>query len=1006
MAKTEDAPSRKRKFTYGIQGTLPAWVVLTVSLLGTALAWYLTHTAVIREASLRFDSEIGAVRADLADRLRAYEQILRGGVSLHHTLQTVTRENWRDYVENLEISESYPGLQGIGFSQVIAPGDVDAHVLAVRAEGFPEYSVWPDGEREIYTSIVYLEPFDWRNQRAFGYDMFQEPVRRLAMERARDTGLASLSGRVSLVQETNEAVQAGFLIFLPVYRTPTPSDALERRRQLVGYVYSPFRMNDFMRGFMGDRGRSVALEIFDGSTVSEDGIMYDSTAPGRPDVVDEPSSTVEAIDLNGHTWTLRFSALPALAADRSKPVIVLAGGLVVSFLLWGIVASLARQRTQAAAANERLRLDIVERERVEAQLRDTETSFRYLFDKNPNPMWVYERENLAILEVNDAAVAHYGYSHEEFRKMRITDLRPSEDVPRLMSHIATLPDGLRRPGEWRHITKDGRIIDVDIASYHLEFKQRPAALVVARDTTESKRAREALAASEAAARGVLETALDAYIRMNDQGLITAWNTMAEKTFGWTQSEAINQKLENLIIPHDQRAAHRSGLKRYLASGEGPMLNRRTEVQALHRSGRTLPVEITILPVETESGRDFSAFLRDLTDIKRAEAQLLQAQKMEAVGLLTGGVAHDFNNLLTVVIGNLELATASGSTDSPNDEIIADALAAAEKGAALTHRLLAFSRQQPLHPVHADLNAIVAGMIEMLRRTLGEDIEIDVKLDKDLWPELADKSQVENALLNLAINARDAMPKGGKLTIETLNTSLDEAYAARNADVQPGDYVMLAITDTGAGMPPEVIERVFEPFFTTKADRMGSGLGLSMIYGFARQSGGHVMVYSEVGHGTTVRLYLPRATSSDEDEPLTQDDDRTPEGPGGNEAILVVEDDASVRKLVVANLEQMGYRVLEAADGAAALKLLRNGANIDLLFTDVILPGGMNGRELADECRSLRPGLRVLFTSGYTRNSIVHQGKLDEGVHLLSKPYRRDELSRKVRQVLGFHDQDA
>ncbi|HEX7719699.1 MAG TPA: ATP-binding protein, partial [Woeseiaceae bacterium] len=434
----------------------------------------------------------------------------------------------------------------------------------------------------------------------------------------------------------------------------------------------------------------------------------------------------------------------------------------------------------------------------------------------------------------------------------------------------------------------------------------------------------------------------------------------------------------------------------------PMLNRRAEVQAMHRSGRMLPVEITILPIKTEGGLDFSAFLRDLTDIKRAEAQLLQAQKMEAVGLLTGGVAHDFNNLLTVISGNLEHAIASGSTSSSQDEILADALAAAEKGAALTHRLLAFSRQQPLQPVHTDLNAIVAGMIEMLRRTLGEDIEIEVKLDKHLWPELADKSQVENALLNLAINARDAMPTGGKLTIETLNASLDEAYTSRNEDVQPGDYVMLAISDTGAGMAPEVIERVFEPFFTTKADGMGSGLGLSMIYGFAKQSGGHVMVYSEVGHGTTVRLYLPRATSSP--EPPAPDVDRMPECPDGNEAILVVEDDTAVRKLVVANLGQMGYQVLEAADGAAALELLRSGADIDLLFTDVILPGGMNGRELADESRSLRPALRVLFTSGYTRNSIVHQGKLDEGVHLLSKPYRREELSRKLREVLGSVDE--
>ncbi len=290
------------------------------------------------------------------------------------------------------------------------------------------------------------------------------------------------------------------------------------------------------------------------------------------------------------------------------------------------------------------------------------------------------------------------------------------------------------------------------------------------------------------------------------------------------------------------------------------------------------------------------------------------------------------------------------------------------------------------------------MIDLLRRTLGGDIEIDVRLAEDLWPELADKSQVENALLNLAINARDAMPNGGRLTIETGNVSLDEEYAAQNEEVEPGDYVMLAVTDTGTGMPPDVVERAFDPFFTTKDVGTGSGLGLSMTYGFAQQSGGHLKIYSEVGHGTTVRLYLPRAAGA---QPGSSVVGAPGEDWRGSETILVVEDEDAVRKLVVRNLENLGYRTLEAADALQAAEILQGDEPIHLLFTDIVLPGGKTGRELADEAQALRPDMRVLFTSGYTHDSIVNQGKLDAGVHLLSKPYRREDLGRKVREALSM-----
>jgi CheY-like chemotaxis protein len=356
--------------------------------------------------------------------------------------------------------------------------------------------------------------------------------------------------------------------------------------------------------------------------------------------------------------------------------------------------------------------------------------------------------------------------------------------------------------------------------------------------------------------------------------------------------------------------------------------------------------------------------------------------------------------LTILVGSLELALER--THDDRRRLLESALGAAERGATLVHRLLAFSRRQTLQPKQLNLNDLATDMEEMLRRTLGEQIKIQLKRDPALWPALADRGQVENALLNLAINARDAMPRGGKLTIETGNVHLDEAYAARNAEVSVGDYVMVAVTDTGVGMPPEVVERAVEPFFTTKEVGKGSGLGLSMIYGFAKQSRGHLKIYSEVGHGTTVRVYLPRMAERDV-APAAEN--AGSDHPRGGEIVLVVEDDADVRRHVVSQVKDLGYRVIEAADGPQALRLLDDGAPVDLLFTDVVMPEGMTGRQLADAAILRRPNLKIVFTSGYTENAIVHQGKLDPGVHFLVKPYRRQDLARKLREALDATSQD-
>ena len=400
---------------------------------------------------------------------------------------------------------------------------------------------------------------------------------------------------------------------------------------------------------------------------------------------------------------------------------------------------------------------------------------------------------------------------------------------------------------------------------------------------------------------------------------------------------------------------------------------------------------------------FAKVTRDITERREAEAALqaaqatmIRSQKLEAIGQLTGGVAHDFNNLLQVISGNLHLLGKDVAGNPRAEMRVQSALAGVARGAKLASQLLAFARRQPLEPRVVNVGRVIKGMDEMLRRALGGEIEVETVVAGGLWNSLIDPDQLENAILNLAINARDAMNGAGRLTIEASNASLDDAYVRQHEDLAAGQYVMIAVTDTGAGIPPEILDRVYEPFFTTKAEDKGTGLGLAMVYGFLKQSGGHVKIYSEVGSGTTVKLYFPRELATE--DALVG----TPTGAvsGGDETILVVEDDDEVREVAIAMLTELGYRVVKARDAASALVVLDSGIPIDLIFTDVMMPGALRSPELARKAKERLPNVAVLFTSGYTQNAIVHGGRLDPGVELLAKPYTRDALARKIRHVLA------
>ncbi|GAA4336666.1 PAS domain-containing sensor histidine kinase [Pigmentiphaga soli] len=489
--------------------------------------------------------------------------------------------------------------------------------------------------------------------------------------------------------------------------------------------------------------------------------------------------------------------------------------------------------------------------------------------------------------------------------------------------------------------------------------------------------------------------------LSPEGLVSSWNSGAQRIKGYAEHEVLGTHFSRFYTPEDAAAGLPArGLA--IATREGRFENEGFRVR---RDGSRFWAHVVIDAIRDEQGTlvGFAKITRDVTERRQAEqtleetrAALFQAQKMEAVGKLTGGIAHDFNNVLQVLRGNLELMQSRAIDDAWMRDRLARASEAVDRGATLCAQLLAFGRRQPLRPAPINPARLLRGMEDMLRRVLGETIQIEMAAADGLWNVLADAHQLENVILNIALNARDAMPGGGRLTLEAANATLDEAYCNRNADIAPGRYVMLAITDTGIGMTKEIRERVFEPFFTTKPEGAGTGLGLSMAYGFVKQSGGHIKIYSEPGHGSVVKIYLP-GTDAGEDPIVAP---TAGAGDGGSETILVVEDHPTVRTTVVDMLASLGYAVLTADNASDALRLIESGTHVDLIFTDVVMPGALSSPEMARRAVARLPGIKVLFTSGYTRNALVHGGRLDAGVALLSKPYRREDLARRIRQLLG------
>jgi PAS domain S-box-containing protein len=723
---------------------LMAALVFLAALIVTFLVADNVESNAESELESTFNYRVRDLSVVLVRRMDVYEQVLQGARGFLRGSVDISQRDFADYYGVLRLNERFPGIEALGIAAIIPAARLTAHVAAMRAAGFPDYEIKPPGPRELYTSITHIQPFEGRNLRAFGYDMFSEPVRRAAMEAARDSGAAAATGRVTLVQEGAQNVQPGFLMYVPVYHPDLPRLTVEERRAAIaGWVYAPFRMNDLMRGLGGEHAGDLEVAIYDGKQADESSLLYRS--PGaRPPGTRAMFTHTGLIATAGRTWTLSIRSAPQFDAtlDKRPTAAIAVTGVGLGLLLSVVVWLLATERRRALQLAGGMTLELREsRDRIDA-----------------------ERQRIRL---------------------------------------------------------------------------------------------------------ILQNAYDAFLAVGPDGRVTDWNAQAAKLFGWTEEEALGREALELITAPESRERWRGHFHAFTSRGECSLLAGPTELLLADRHGRTIPVEIAVTALPSPGGFGAIAFVRDIRPRKEAEerererqqglvearAALDRSQKLEAVGKLTGGVAHDFNNILHIISANVQLMMRNEESTRKRLLSIMDAV---ERGKKLAAQLLAFARRQPLHPSVVNLAQLIERMDSLLHRAAGDSISIVFTIPDGLWNTLVDPNQLENVLLNLVINARDAMNNQGRITIALGNVHVDEGGELANSHIRPGEYVKVAVLDTGSGMPPEVMERAFEPFFTTKPEGKGTGLGLSMAHGFVKQSGGHIRLASTPGQGTTVSIFLPRA----------------------------------------------------------------------------------------------------------------------------------------------------
>jgi PAS domain S-box-containing protein len=924
-------------------------------------------------------------------------------------------------------TNTYP-LRALEWAPWVANADRDTFEKTQRSNDGQQLTIneSKDGERkpaatrDSYLPVIFEWAFD-KQPLIIGYDMLSDPVRRAALLKARDEGVATATSSHSIVAAAVPVLD----IYLPVYKTgAVPPTNEERRKALLGFAMGTYRIDALLNAaihdtppivediyfYLGSEGEKpmpvatyqVPEQKFitlrrDATDIPKPFTHGETTLNGT--VATERNTKGEILitrnfEVFGTQWSLLFDFDAAYVAslETSFQWIVLALGALMTFLL---TAYIYRMR----ASNEDLAGEVEMRRRTERDLRRTESFLSLIVENMPNMIFVKDAKELRFAIINKAGEQLLGIPREELLRRSDYDFFPPEQASffqardrevlktRKMEVIPEEPVTTRTQGVRLLQTKKIAVLDDDGEPQYL--------LGVSEDITERKQAEQQRLASEAKYRAIIDTAVDGIIVIDEHRIVQAFNPAAEKMFGYTAEEVVGRNIA-MLMPEPYRSRHDTYVTNYITTGKAKIIGIGREVQGLRRNGEIFPVDLSVTEWYAEGVRYFTGILRDISDKKAVANQLIQSQKMEAIGQLTGGMAHDFNNILNIILGNLDILH-----ETVKSEELDEAIDAALTGADLVHRLLGFARRQPLQPKVLFLNDLITDLLPLLRRTIGEAIQIRTKFTAaEPWPVLADPAQFENAVLNLAINARDAMPNGGTLTIVTANKTIDDE-AALVYDVAMGDYSVVAVQDTGVGIPPEMISRVFEPFFTTKGPGHGTGLGLSMVFGYAKQSGGTVKIYSEVNRGTVVRLYLPRMTSADsKDIEMDSEKGREAESlPRGNERILLVEDAPKARIVAQRILASLGYTVVAAGDATEAMTIIDSADHeqFDLLFTDMVMPGAMSGLELARTVRQRCPSIKILLTSGFS--AMTSQDISDIGAGFMVKPYRKADLAKTLRKML-------
>jgi len=985
----------------------PAYAVLACTLLLTVGAWRYAERTVRTNEEERFDRVVAMSRVAIDRRLDAYLQVLMGVRALFSSSTAVERAEFHAYASGLALEDRYPSIRGLSWVPRVPAAAKASHEAQMRRGGAPAgYEIHPVGSQAELFPIAFIEPAEAYDPRWFGIDAASRPENREAMERARDTGTVAMGQRVALFRQDGGS---GVVMFVPLYRAVrSPATVEERRRTFEGYVAASFRPDLLMGELFGPTlTEPVDLELFDAPEPTSGHLIYDRN-PGPTRAPRELTQTVP-VSFGGQTWTLRFATLPAFhsLAERLVPYWVLGSGLLISVLAFVITLL----QTRALTAARRLGTEL---QAAERRLRRANERFELAASAVSSAIYDWNLQH-GTVAWTQGITELCGYRIDEIEptyEWWIERVHPDDRARVHDRYRANAATGEDFEAEYRFRTRDGEYLDVlDRGRFVRDAAGRSVRIVGSMvDISHRKRAEAVLRESEARHRAVLETAMDAFVGMDDQGRVIEFNPAAERMFGYARMEVIGRELAEVIIPPVFQDPHRRGLARYLATGEHTVLGGRIEVSARRADGTEFPVELTVTVMRMAGPPVFNAYVRDLTEQKRADAarsslemQLQQAQKMDAVGRLAGGVAHDFNNLLTVITGRAHMLLSRLKPGEPMHRDVDLIQKTSQRAVALTSQLLAFSRKQVVQPRVLELGPLVSELAPMLQRMIGEDMELVVDPVAGTGRVKVDPSQMQQVLMNLVVNARDAMPNGGRVGVSIQDVEVDEKAALHQTNLRPGPYVRLAVSDTGTGMSAETAAHIFEPFFTTKDQGKGTGLGLSTVYGIVEQSKGHIQVQSELDHGTTFTIHLPRV-----EEPLAAGPpaDASRRLRTTSRTVLVVDDELEVLELATEILRRVGYSVLEAADGAAALEVgRRHDGEIHLLVTDMVMPG-MSGRDLAEQLRAVRPGLPVLYISGYVQDAAARAALGGEHSAFVAKPFTPEFLTDRVRELLATADAGA